>query len=543
MKNRLLLSFYFLTLTLCSQGQEINFSEHIAPIIYNNCTSCHRPGEVAPIPFTNYQQVSSWATTIKHVTQSKYMPPWPPDRNFSHFVGERVLTEEEINIIADWADAGAPQGDPKKEPAIPQFSSGSQIGIPDLVLKMAESYHVEGNNQDDYRVFVIPTGFTEDKEIASIEFRPDNNRAVHHVLFAYDDTGTAARLDANSPNVYGYESFGDFGIDEATYLAWTYTPGNAPVIFPRGIGQTIPAGADLLIQVHYAPLPTDEVDQSSINIFFKNEEDPIAREVSLGEVYPLLIPGGFQNFVIPANEKATFVANGVIEEDDWTFTDFATFEDDISLISVLPHSHFLGESYKIFAITPQGDTLNIIQIKDWDFNWQGAYTLDRMLKIPAGSRLVTIASYDNTIDNPNNPSNPPINVRWGEGTEDEMLVVFLYYVSYQPGDENVELGNQSITVSTTSSSISQKGDQLLSPTPNPNNGNFILPFNLIQPGLFSFELFNSYGQKVQTISSKRLWPAGQHQLDVNLKELPNGVYWVKMDGDEFSLTQNLLLFK
>ncbi|MEM1358458.1 MAG: cytochrome c, partial [Bacteroidota bacterium] len=224
-----------LLLPLFGFGQ-VTFSEHIAPIIYKNCTGCHRPGEVAPIPFTNYEEVKNWANMIQYVTEIRYMPPWPPNREYSKFLGERYLTDEELQLIADWVTAGTPQGDPSLEPPLPTFSTGSQIGQPDLVLEMSESYEISGNNQDDYRVFVLPTNFTEDKEVAAIEFRPGNNRAVHHVLFAYDLTGQARQRDAQSPNTYGYASFGDFGIPGARYLSWGYVPGALPLVFPEGLG-------------------------------------------------------------------------------------------------------------------------------------------------------------------------------------------------------------------------------------------------------------------------------------------------------------------
>ncbi|MEO1627093.1 MAG: cytochrome c, partial [Bacteroidota bacterium] len=305
--------FALLSSAFFAQAQdEITYSEHIAPIIYSKCTNCHRGGEIGPISFTSYEEVSEWAGMIKYVTQIKYMPPWPPNPEYNHFVGERVLDEEEIQMISDWVDAGTPRGDPAKEPPLPQFTSGSQVGTPDLVLSMSEQYSIEGNNRDDYRVFVLPTGFTEDTEIASIEFRPDNKRAVHHVLIAYDVSGRAAARDAQSPDVYGYPSFGDFGISEAVQLSWVYVPGISPVVYPEGIGHTIPAGADLLIQVHYAPLPTDEVDKSSVNIFFKDASDPIEREVNQGLVFPELLPNGFFDFVIRPNTKPTFTARGIV---------------------------------------------------------------------------------------------------------------------------------------------------------------------------------------------------------------------------------------
>ncbi|MEM9992432.1 MAG: cytochrome c, partial [Bacteroidota bacterium] len=157
MKKIFILSFV-LSLSYLGIAQQVTFSEHIAPIIYEHCTSCHRQGEIAPFPLTTYEEVAAWSGMIKYVTEIKYMPPWKPDPAYSHFVGESVLTNEQIQLIATWADEGAIQGDPSLEPPIPDFPTGSQLGTPDLVLKMEEVYHIKGNNKDDYRVFVLPTG-------------------------------------------------------------------------------------------------------------------------------------------------------------------------------------------------------------------------------------------------------------------------------------------------------------------------------------------------------------------------------------------------
>ncbi len=415
---------------------QITYSEHVAPIIYKNCTKCHRAGEVGPFPLTNYSEASNWSTMIKFVTQNKYMPPWSPDEHYSSLVGEQTLTDVEIQTIADWVDNGAPQGDPNLEPPLPVFSTGSQVGTPDVVLQMAQPHNITGNFQDDYRVFVIPSGFTNDKEIASIEFRPGNTSVVHHVLFAYDLTGTAANLDA-ATSEYGYISFGNFGFNDAVFLPWAYAPGNETLVLPEGIGKIIPANADLLLQVHYAPVGVDQTDQSSVNIFYKDATDPIVREIQTGITSPSdIIGGGFNTFFFLPEEVKTYVAEGT---SSILGVSKIPNNKDVSLIGIAPHMHLLGKSYEIFAVTPANDTINLINIPDWDFNWQGAYTFEKMIKIPKNSQWFTKAVYDNTSDNPSNPNYPPQLVTWGDNTDDEMLIVFFYYVLYEEGDENISL--------------------------------------------------------------------------------------------------------
>ena len=206
---------FFICCLSFSQTNDITFSEHISPIIYNNCTECHRPGESGPMTFTSYAEVASMAEMIKEVTQTGYMPPWPPSSNYTphSLLGERALTDEEKEIIAQWVDQGYPQGDISLEAEIPMFPEGSAIGEPDYVFEMSEEYFIEGNNLDDYRVFVFPTNFTEDTYIKAIEFRPDNREAVHHAIIMADVTGIGAELDAESPDILGYESFGGFSLE------------------------------------------------------------------------------------------------------------------------------------------------------------------------------------------------------------------------------------------------------------------------------------------------------------------------------------------
>ena len=232
---------------------ETTFSEHISPIIYNNCTVCHREGEIGPFPLTNYAEVVDLAESILYVTEERLMPPWPPNRQFSRFVGERGLTDGQLQLIANWVESGAPQGDPAQEAPIPDFPEGSLLGEPDIVLKMSEAFPIRGNNRDEYRVFVLPTGLTEDRDIVALEFRPGNPSIVHHALFAMDTTGEARRLEAEDARP-GYESFGGFGVPLRQGLSLGgWVPGATPRFYPAGTGVRLPANADLLNLMTRAP--------------------------------------------------------------------------------------------------------------------------------------------------------------------------------------------------------------------------------------------------------------------------------------------------
>ncbi len=522
MKNTVI--SFILSISFAQISAQVTFSKDIAPIIYENCTSCHRPGEIAPFSLTNYEEVASWGNMISYVTNIKYMPPWKPDRDYSNFVGETGLTDEEIQLIADWVDAGLPQGNPNDEPPIPSFPSGSQLGVPDLVLEMEEDFFIEGNNQDNYRVFVLPSGLTEDQEIAAVEFRPGNNKAVHHALIAYEIEGAAAAKDA-ATDAYGYESFGDYGVPvQGTFTG--YTPGIRTISFPEGIGTTIPAGADLLIQVHYAPLPSDETDRSSLNIFFKEDADVIERDVDRLPILPIHLEGGFAAFRIPPDEVTTFEGIRIVEE-------------DISMITIYPHAHYLGKHWEIFALTPNADTIKIIRIEDWDFNWQGAYTFERMKKIPAGSEIHVIATYDNTTSNPFNPNSPPQMVSWGEGTADEMYLVGISYVPYQEGDEDIIIGD-GLTSSINDVEIASK-NRLFDPFPNPTSDRVVLSYYLDNSQEIDIELYDSKGALALSIVDKKRHIAGNHKLEFKTGGLSVGLYSVRMRAEGRVYTRSLVL--
>ncbi len=473
MKSILILS---LALTLYAypghiNAQSVTFSEHISPILNNHCISCHRSGEIAPMPLTSYDEAAAYADMIRYVTDIRYMPPWKPDPTYSRMVGENTLTTIERQLITKWAEAGAPRGDPSLEAEKPEFSPGSALGIPDLVLSMRESFTIPGNNNDHYQVFVLPTGLEEDKEIAAVEFRPGNREIVHHALLAADTTGIGRTQDF-AISGYGYPSFGGFGSPVASLLP-SYTPGAQSLFFPKGVAQKLQKGSDILVQVHYAPWPVPASDSSTVNIFFKTESAD--RHVRLATMVPfatndlniLLTPDlddlinnlaefigldggtidilellgrlqdtgnalGISNEVIQLefNEPFAVPANEIKE-----FHGTLKVSQEISLLSIYPHMHLLGKSWEVYAVNSEGKQINLIRIQDWDFNWQGSYNFEKFVKISAGSEIHAKVVYDNTSENPLNPNSPPKQLSWGEKTTDEMLLLALYYVPYREGDE------------------------------------------------------------------------------------------------------------
>ncbi len=463
-------------------GQDaVTYTKDISPIIYNNCTVCHRDGEIGPFPLTNFEEVRDEAYTIRSVTRKGTMPPWMPERGFGKFLGERSLTDQEIETIAQWVEAEMPEGDPAFEAPMPKFAEGSALGEPDLTLRVAEPYTIKGSNKDEYRVFVLPTGLTEDRDLVSVEFRPDNRTILHHGLLAFDATGQACQNDVSDP-LSGYEVFGGFGVPIRPDAQLPgYTPGAVPLRLPKGVGIKLPAGADILMQIHYAPWPVRDSDQSSVNLFFADE--PVERYLKTRMMMPfdlveedtlrpptltlserlavaqeLIDEFGQSGFGQPGNgANRDNIADQLGEGFGGSLAGWSLFklppdevsrfhgiwnvDEDISLISIYPHCHLLGKSWEIYAIDPEGNRENLLKINSWDFNWQGDYPLPKYVKIDKGSTIHAIATYDNTADNPVNPNVPPKASGWGGKTTDEMYLLGFNYVDYREGDENTSLSH------------------------------------------------------------------------------------------------------
>ena len=505
---------------LAAQAQttpQYTFSQDIAPLVYQHCTSCHRTGEVAPFPLTSYAEVVSHAQTIKYVTGTRYMPPWKPDPNYRHYLDENTLTTAEIAKIAAWVDAGTPQGNPALTPPLPTYPSGSQLGTPDLVIPMAHAFTHQGNGQDMYRIFVLPVNLPADRDIAAIEFRAGNKRIVHHCIIGMDTTQQAQALDAADPG-YGYTQFGGFGFNpvENVFAAWV--PGSQARFYPSGMGKKLFRRASLLLQIHYGPNSVTQTDSSVVNIFFARQ--PVTRYVS---TVPAISPNVLTNgpFVIPANQTKTFHAQLIIPV-------------DLTLLSVAPHAHLLSKAWKVAVVKPNNDTIRLVKINDWDFRWQGNFRFQNMLKVPAGSRLIADATYDNTAQNPRNPNSPPRTTTWGESTTDEMLLTYFELLPYRPGDENIVL-------STAPGQATAPGTVQVALYPNPASGATALNFQQERPGPITVAILDGTGRLVRTLVHEKLYPAGPQQLPVPLAGLGAGLYLVRLDSQEGSRTEKLVV--
>ena len=499
-------------------GAAVTFSQHIAPLVFQHCTSCHRVGEVAPFPLTTYAEVASHGQTIKYVTGTRYMPPWKGDPNYRHYLDENTLSATEIQQLRDWVDNGMPQGNPALTPPVPTFPSGSQLGTPDLVVPMARAFTHQGNGQDLYRVFVLPVNIPADRDIAAIEFRAGNKRIVHHAIIGLDTTQQAQALDAADPG-YGYTQFGGFGFNpvEAMWAGWV--SGSQARFFPAGMGKKLYRRASVLLQLHYGPSATTQTDSSVVNIFYARQ--PVRRYV---QTVPVISPATLSNgpFVIPANQIKTFRAQ-------------YTVPVEVTLLSVAPHAHFINKNWKIWALKPNGDTIRLVKINDWDFRWQGIYRFTGLQRVPAGSRLMAEATYDNTAANPRNPFSPPQTMRWGESTLAEMLLAYFEVLPYQAGDENVVL-------STAPGTATAPGTVQVAVFPNPAGASgSSVSFQLERPGPVTVALLDETGRLLRTVVRDKPYPAGPQQLPLPLSGLSPGLYLVRLQSNEGTRHEKLVI--
>lgn len=403
-------------------AQEVTYTTHIARILQDNCQSCHRKGQVAPFSLANYREARQWATEIKAYTQNRVMPPWSASPLVGKFSNDLSLTDQEIQLLAGWVDAGAPEGPSEDMPPNPQFSDGWAFGEPDLIVEMPEEYVINPEGEDDYRHFIIPYEATADRFVEAVDVRPGNRNVVHHVIGYVDTSGQARELD-DADEGPGYTRFGDVGFKPASTIGG-WAPGNRPYRTPPGSGRWLPKKCDIVLQVHYYRTGVEERDRTKLGIYFSKATQPVAVRMAVP------INNGFE---VPAGARAYEVRAQ------------RTIKKSAYLFSITPHMHMIGETMEVNATLPGGKRLPLIRIDDWDFNWQATYRYRDLTLLPAGTKIDLVATYDNSADNPNNPSSPPRVVRWGEKTTDEMCLAFLGLLresEYDPTENGRRTGKQ-----------------------------------------------------------------------------------------------------
>ena len=392
----------------------VTYNKDIAPLIYQNCTVCHREGEVAPFTLATYNDIKKRAKQIVAVTQKGIMPPWHAEAGFGEFSNARFLTPEQRGLMEQWMLDGMPVGKASDLPPKPTYPKGWTIGTPDLVVEPEQEFTVSATGDDIFQCFVIPTNYSEDRYIRSVEVRPGSAAVVHHVLAFLDTTGQARKLDTADPS-YGYSSYGGIGFMPSGVVAG-WAPGNDPYKLPEGLGVLLPKGADIVLQVHYHKTGKVEKDRTRVGLSFQKK--PVDKRIRTAMVINPF-------FRIPAGAEAHEVKAGT------------RLPGNVTLLSVTPHMHLLGREMTLVAKKPSGEKIPLVRVPNWNYKWQTTYDFKTPISVPQDTRIELVAKYDNSTKNPLNPSSPPKAVSWGEQTTDEMCIAF---VSYTVDDEHLTKG-------------------------------------------------------------------------------------------------------
>ena len=388
------------------KSDKINYAEHVAPILNKHCVECHRPGEVAPFSLTGYENAKKWAPMIVDATSKRQMPPWKAVHGYGEFLDENRLSETQIAILSLWNAQKAPRGNAKKEPATPAFSGEWTLGQPDMVLSPNKPYEIDAVGSDDYRNFVLPLNNKETLWVTGMDVKPGNKKVVHHVIGFIDSSQQGKqRAEREDDGKEGYSSFGGVG-----FLPYGSLGGWAPGLRPRksidDIAFEVPPNSSIVMQVHYHKNGKPESDKTQLGLYLSKGTPKQALQLRWLANPLFRIPAGAKNHYVKLEYKVPV---------------------DTTVYGAMPHMHLLGRTMMATIILPDGTQKPLVYINDWDFNWQMAYVLKEPIKLPAGSKILVEATYDNSAENKNNPNNPPKPVTWGEETTDEMFLLVVPY--------------------------------------------------------------------------------------------------------------------
>ncbi len=367
-------------------SQEITYSKDVAPIFRDACVQCHRAGEIGPFPMTDYSEVAGWAEMIAEVVSEQRMPPWHANPQFGQFANDCSLSPEQRDLIIKWVAAGAPEGDPADLPAPRKYVQGWQLPKePDLVLDVSpQPFHIPATGEVKYKYFLVDPQFKEDKWVAAAQLIPGNRSVVHHILVFARAAGDRGDLGGERGFLFGY------------------VPGSVAQPYPTGAAKRIPAGSQLVFQVHYTPIGTPQTDQSKLGLIFADPQE-VQREVKTTSAVQtrLKIPPGEGNYTVNALLPETL--------------------PDCELLGMAPHMHLRGKSFRYTLVGSDNSKQILLDVPRYDFNWQTAYRFSEPLKVSRGSKILCDAAFDNSDKNLNNPD-PKAWVGWGDQTTDEMMI-------------------------------------------------------------------------------------------------------------------------
>jgi hypothetical protein len=387
----------------------VTFTKDVAPVLEKNCQGCHRPGEAAPFSLLTYEQARPWAKAMKEAVRLKKMPPWFADPHYGSFSNDRSLAQKEIETITAWAEAGAPEGDPKDMPAPVKFVEGWSIPKPDVVFEFPQAYQIPATGTIEYQKVIVPTGFTEDKWVQFAEARPDDRARVHHMIAFVREPGSPWLKDAK-PGVFFVapkpkEDDADTSALPSDFLVG-YAPGQPPEILAPGQAKLVKAGSDLVLEIHYTTNGKASTDHSKFGLVFA-KQPPKERVLTLSATNgKFKIPPGDANYKVDAEfELGTTV----------------------KLLGLHPHMHGRGKDFEYRIVYPTGETETLLRVPRYNWHWQLWYTLAKPLVLPKGAKIECTAHFDNSPNNPDN-ADPTKEVSWGDQSWDEMMVGFFNLV-------------------------------------------------------------------------------------------------------------------
>jgi len=394
----------------------VTFSRDVAPIVFQKCAGCHRPGQSAPFALLTYEEIKKHARQIAEVTQRRYMPPWLPEPGYGEFALDRRLTADQVAIFQRWVAEGAVEGDPTDLPPLPRVPAGWQLGHPDLVVTLPQAYTLSAEGKDVYRNVVIPIPVATSRYVKGVEVLTGNPKVVHHAFINVDETRQSRRLaeKQNPPGFDGMDLPESVIMPGGQFLGWQ--PGKMPSLMPDGLSWMLKTNVDLVLQMHLHPSGKLETVQPAIGFYFTDQAPTNI---------PFRIKLARFDFEIPAGAAIYLVEQSYV------------LPVDVSLLRVLPHAHYLGKDLQGYALLSGGEKRWLIWIRNWDFNWQGDYQYAQPVFLPKGTRLVMHYLYDNSTNNLRNLNQPPRPVRHGLQTTDEMAGLVFQAVTRNSEDRSI----------------------------------------------------------------------------------------------------------
>lgn len=521
MKRLLLVLLAVFSFQIAS-AQTYTWAQNAACIFYTNCTKCHFPDGPGPFSLLDYNSAYNARYAIKQAILDEYMPPWLPDETYQTHAYERILTQQEKDILVGWVDQGGLAGDTSLAPTPPSYNAGGSQ-LPSLDWSGGVGNYTNPAATDVYRNFYIPTGINVAQNIQSIELIAGTRSMVHHALVYFEtDTQGLINLDNADPGP-GWENVGGTGLSTSK-LIYTWIPGTDPMTYPAGMSAKLEANSWIVVQLHYPQGTTGQTDSNTVvNLKYATGT---TREVSMGPILDFILPGQITPWPlhISPNSTASFV-------ETYTLPNVSPLADNFTILNVQPHMHKVGSSIKVYAVKPGNDTVPLVNIPQWDFKWQGQYTFRQPIVLPEGTVVKAEAFYDNTAANINAP-NTSLDVWAGESSDEEMMQVYFSYLYAFPGDENIIVDTS--TVHQTYMGCNFVGIEDISGAaaqfklyPNPSADFVNVSFEQFQPGDVKLSLVDLSGKVVAEYLQPNVG-VGTFTKSLDVNTVPSGMYFVRV---------------